>query len=197
MSGTLPTRRRRFLQAACLGGLLLVALQTGCVRRRMTIRTDPPGAMVAVDQQEIGVTPLSVPFTYYGTRNFVVTKDSHETVMASRNFRPPWYQYPPLDFVTENLWPYEIRDERVVEFQLVPKANVSPEKLIGRAQDLRTSANNGLVAPLPTVTTGNPPPPSPNPAAVPQQSFFAPPPLAPSGSPANSPQGSVITPPRP
>lgn len=107
--------------------------------------------MIAVDQRELGTTPLSVPFTYYGTRNFVVSKDDHETVMASRTFQPPWYEYPPLDFIAENLWPFEVRDERLIEFQLVPKANVPPEKLIGRAQDLRSSSQGGTVTPLPSV----------------------------------------------
>ncbi|GIW93040.1 MAG: lipoprotein [Pirellulaceae bacterium] len=142
-SGKLP-----WLLAAVV--LLETVGNPGCVRRRMTIRTDPPGATVYVDQREIGTSPVSTPFTYYGTRNFVITKDGYETVQASRTFSPPWYQWPVLDFLTENLWPREIRDERIVEFQLVPRATVQPEKLIGRAEQLRQGAATGVVAPLPS-----------------------------------------------
>ena len=41
---------------------------SGCVRRRLNVRTNPPGALVYVDNQQIGTTPCSVDFTYYGTR---------------------------------------------------------------------------------------------------------------------------------
>lgn len=142
----------KLLWCMALMAVVYLMTTTGCVRRRLTIRSDPPGATVYVDQREIGVTPVSTPFTYYGTRNFVVTKDGYETVQASRTFRPPWYQWPVLDFISENLWPRELRDERVVEFQLVPKATVSPEKLRQRAEELRRNAATGITAPLPSVT---------------------------------------------
>src|SRR5690606_3614274 len=50
-----------------LAGLLL-SQSLGCVHRRMTIRSDPPGALVLLEGEEIGYTPVSVDFTYYGTR---------------------------------------------------------------------------------------------------------------------------------
>ena len=141
---------------------------TGCVRRRMTIRTDQPGATVYVDQREIGVTPVSTRFTYYGTRNFVVSKDGYETVAVSRTLNPPWYQYPVLDFMVENLWPFEVRDERVIDFQLVPKQTVPTERLIRRGEDLRFGAAQGHASPLPSQwEEANPIPPT--------QSLFSPP----------------------
>ena len=32
----------------------------------MTIRSNPPGAMFYVDDYEIGITPISTSFIYYG-----------------------------------------------------------------------------------------------------------------------------------
>jgi hypothetical protein len=148
--------------------ITLIAPSGGCVRRRMTIRTDQPGATVYVDQREIGVTPVSTSFTYYGTRNFVVSKDGYETVAGSRTFHPPWYQYPGVDFIVENLWPFEVRDERVVDFQLVPKQTVPTQQLIRRGDDLRFGAAHGHAAPLPTQLS--------DPAPIPPvQSLFPPP----------------------
>ena len=63
--------------------LLFATSQVGCVRRRMTIRSDPPGAVVFVDERRIGVTPVSTNFTYYGTRNVQLVKDGHETAKRS------------------------------------------------------------------------------------------------------------------
>src|SRR5207247_4817924 len=62
--------------------LLFAALclsTTGCVRRRLTVRTNPPGAQVFVDDQEIGTTPCSAAFVYYGTRKITLMKDGYRT----------------------------------------------------------------------------------------------------------------------
>lgn len=170
-------------------GLLLVAgllflLLPGCVRRRLTVRSDPPGAMVYIDDQQIGVTPVATSYTYYGTRNFVLQKDGYETVEASRTFNAPFYEIPPLDFIAENLWPFELRDERVVDFQMVPQQTVQTDRLIERAQDLRTSASQGHAAPLPNCAPPGGPPA--NMTIPPTQSLF-PPPASPSAEPVPTP----------
>lgn len=133
--------------------LLLVVVvscltQSGCVRRRMTIRTNPPGAVAFVDDQRIGVTPVSTPFTYYGTRKIQLFKDGFEPLTVKQRFSVPWYEYPPLDFIAENLWPREIRDERVVNFEMIPQQIVPNDELLGRAEMLRSSAQAGHVTPL-------------------------------------------------
>jgi len=125
--------------------LVLLCSANGCVRRRMTVRTNVPGARVAVDNREIGVTPVSFPFTYYGGRDFVVSKGGYQTVRAQRNFHIPWYQFPGLDFISENLWPWEIRDERVVDFELVPAPPTDARQLVNRGEDLRRQAISGYV----------------------------------------------------
>ncbi len=112
----------------------------GCVRRRLTVRSNPPGALVYIDDQEIGRTPVSTAFTYYGTRKFRLVKDGYETIVVHQKFSAPWYQIPPLDFATENLWSQEIRDERVVEFELVPQANVGVHDVLAKADQLRSAA---------------------------------------------------------
>ena len=114
----------------------------------MTIRTNPPGAVAFVDDQRIGVTPVSTPFTYYGTRKIQLFKDGFEPLTVKQQFSVPWYEYPPLDFVVENFWPREIRDERVVDFEMVPQQIVPNDELLGRAEVLRGNAQAGHVTPL-------------------------------------------------
>ena len=94
--------------------------------------------MVFVDGQQIGRTPVATSFTYYGTRNFRLVKDGYETISVNQKFPAPWYQMPPLDFVSENMVPHELRDEHVVSFDLVPKANVSMEDVRIHAEQLRS-----------------------------------------------------------
>ena len=121
---------------------------TGCVQRRLTIRSNPPGALAYVDEQEIGHTPVSTPFTYYGTRNLRLEKDGYETVRVKQKFNPPWYEIPPLDFISENFLGREVRDERFVDFQLVPRQIVPAEDLRQRAENLRNSVKHGVVTPI-------------------------------------------------
>lgn len=123
---------------------VLIAL-SGCVRRRLTVRTNPPGAMVYVDHQRIGTTPVSTNYVYYGTRQFEIIKDGYKTEKFLRRFNPPWYEFPGLDFIAESLWPYEIRDERVVDVQMSADVNVPTETLIRSGEELRNQATRGFV----------------------------------------------------
>jgi hypothetical protein len=124
----------------------------------MTIRSFPPGAQVFVDDQEIGTTPCSASFVYYGTRKLTVSKDGYKTETLWQTFNAPWYQIPPLDFVTENLLVQEIRDERVVDVQLMPEEIVPQQELLDRAQALRGGAQTGAITPLLNLPGGGVPP---------------------------------------
>jgi hypothetical protein len=110
------------------------------VQRRITIRSNPPGALVYVDDYPIGTTPVSTSFVYYGTRKVRLVLSGYETLTVLQPIPTPWYEYPGMDFITENLVPGEIRDERVVDYQLKPQMIVPPQQLLGRAENLRQGA---------------------------------------------------------
>jgi len=167
--------RHAVVMAAATGALLA----TGCVQRRMTIRSEPPGALVYVDDYQLGTTPVSHDFVYYGTRKLRLVKDGYETLTVRQPFPVPWYQYFPLDFVTENLWPWEIRDERVVTLAMQPAAATPPESVVARAEQARLAAGSlpPVAPPQPVVPQPLPPPPlipAPPPAVPPLQQFAPP-----------------------
>lgn len=137
-----------FHRCGVLTLLLVMMASWGCVRRRFTVRTNPPGAVLYVDNQEIGVTPVATGYTYYGTREIRLEKDGYEPVVQLHEFQTPWYQYPGLDFVTENLVPWEIRDQRDLDFEMVPRRIIPPEELRARAEQLRANAQAGFTTPL-------------------------------------------------
>ena len=97
---------------------------------------NPPGALVYVDNQQIGTTPCSVDFTYYGTREIRLIKPGYETLTVNQPIPTPWYQIPPLDFVSENLVPTKIRDNRTVTYDLAPQLIVPTEQLVGSRQPI-------------------------------------------------------------
>ncbi len=142
-----------------LVGIVLVTisgsvLMPGCVRRRMTVRTNPSGAMVYVDHQSVGTTPVSTSFTYYGTRQIEIIKDGYRTEKFLRRFNPPWYEWPGLDFISETLWPFEKRDERIVDVQLSPDINVPTDALIRSGEELRSQASKGFAVGQPPTAGG-------------------------------------------
>ncbi|MBX9791288.1 MAG: PEGA domain-containing protein [Pirellulales bacterium] len=137
---------RRVTRLALLALVAVLPLLTGCVQRRMTIRSNPPGALVYVDDYEIGRTPCSTPFTYYGKRKFRLVLDGYETLTTEQRIMFPWYQVVGVDFVAENLVPWEIRDERDLVFNLQPLRNVPTEELLENAERLRAGSRmTGLV----------------------------------------------------
>jgi len=162
----------------CVVALLAAIAATGCVQRRMTIRSNPPGALVYVDDYQIGTTPVSTDFIYYGTRKIRLVKDGYETLTVRQPFPLPWYQVFPLDFVTENVWPGEIRDERIVDLAMAPMAATPAEEVVARAEQARASAGS-----LPA-----PPPPVPPQVVVPQPIPAPPPAQMPVPQPLPAPQ---------
>src|SRR5262245_38010859 len=69
LSGRVGTMRR----CACLLALVLAAgLAGGCVERKYTVYTDPPNALVLVNNTPLGASPADGSFVYYGKYNFTL-----------------------------------------------------------------------------------------------------------------------------
>jgi hypothetical protein len=140
-------RRSCFL--ACAG---IVGLLAGCVERRLLIKTDPPGAMVYVNDKRIGPSPATVPFIYYGTYRIKLEADGYQTQVINEKVSAPVYEYPPLDFVVENLNPFKISDNQEFLYRLVPMTRPNLDELRIRAEELR---ERGRELPPPTISTNS------------------------------------------
>lgn len=159
--------------ALCVGGC-------NGVQRRMTVRSNVPGAQVYVDNYEIGRTPVSTDFIYYGDRDIRLVKDGYETLKVKQKVNAPWYQYPGIDFIVENLWPWEIRDERNFNYQMQPQYLVPTETILSRAEEMRATNTAAIAVPVAAQPTlGQPFVGQPS-AAVPTSPYATP---APSGAP--------------
>lgn len=134
-------RARLHRTVLCALFAFLALLPSGCVRRRLNVRTNPPGALVYVDNQLIGTTPCGVDFTYYGTREIRLVKPGFEPMAINQPIPTPWYEFPPLDFVSDNLVPSKIRDNRTVIYDLHPQVIIPTHVLIDRGEQLRRDSN--------------------------------------------------------
>jgi hypothetical protein len=172
--------------ALCLT-LVLCTLLPGCLRRRLMVRSDPPGAMVYVDNQPVGTTPCATDFVYYGTREIRLVKPGFETLTVNQPIPVPWYEVPPLDFISENVVPHKIQDYRTVSYNMVPQVIVPTEQLMSRAENLRRSTLQGAV--LPTAATSMPAITTP---VIPTEPIFPGPELVPTPAGALPPGGQPM-----
>ena len=80
------------------------------------------------------MTPARLRFYHYGHYRIVVTKPGFEKVEKIERVRAPIYQYFPLDFIAEFLWPGKIRDERRFSYKLTRAKLPEADELIKRAR---------------------------------------------------------------
>jgi hypothetical protein len=130
---------------ALLFALFVAAALSGCnsMHRRMTVHTDPPGARVLVDGQDVGLTPASVDFTYYATRQITLIKDGYETRTIMQSVRMPWYQVPPLDFFSDNFLPLKVTNRHEFRYSLARQQQVPQRDLLDRANSTRKDLQVG------------------------------------------------------
>lgn len=133
----------RMRRAWILIMLVLGLPQIGCVHRRVTINSIPSGALVKVDGRDIGYTPASFDFTWYGTREVQLLRDGYETHTEMVEIPAPLYQKFPLDFVSDNFLGRHVTDHRQFAFQLQPKRTDMSSSVMQRAGSLRSEALHG------------------------------------------------------
>ncbi|WP_422930919.1 PEGA domain-containing protein [Singulisphaera sp. PoT] len=133
-----PRQPRRWV--FLLAALASLSIFPGCVERRYTIRTNPPGALAIVNGEEIGPTPVSHSYTYYGEREVTLMLDGYKTQTVIQPMKAPWWDNLLTEFFSENLVPYTLRDEREFVYQMEPATVPQQEELVNRGQELRTQA---------------------------------------------------------
>lgn len=124
---------------AALG--MVALLLTGCVERKLTINTEPAGAMVTLNDEQIGESPVTVAFNWYGDYWVRAGKEGYETLQTHRELKAPWYDWFPLDFFAQVLYPGRIVDSYEWTFELAPRQDPTREQLLEQADTLRNQFN--------------------------------------------------------
>src|SRR5688572_14187435 len=129
---------------ACV--LSLLSLAGGCVgvRRELTVESDPPGALVYLNGDEVGRTPMTREFTYYGTVDLQLRKDGYQTLSARPRVWAPLWQIPPIDLLAEA---FPLTDRHKLSYTLKPEAEGDLDKpaLIDRAARLASQLRSSEV----------------------------------------------------
>lgn len=114
----------------------------GCLERRIAITSEPTGAMVWLNDVEVGRTPCETAFTYFGDYDVRVRLEGYEPLVERKKARQPVYEYPPLDLVATAV-PAKIETEIKWHFVLNKTLESTQDKdafetdLIQRARELR------------------------------------------------------------
>lgn len=115
--------------------VILTVLMTGCVERKLSIRTEPSGARAYMDYDLKGQTPVEVDFTHYGSRFVRLEKRGYRTTLSTFDIDPTWYSYFPINFFTEVLYPFTITDRRELYYELDAEALPADRERPDREQD--------------------------------------------------------------
>ena len=118
------------------GVCVAMAVLSGCVERTLTINTRPQGAMIVLNDQQIGASPVTVPFNWYGDYWVRVSLDGYETLNTHRKLNAPLYDHKPLDFFVQILYPGHIVNSYEWTFDLTKKEYPTRDTLIENARSL-------------------------------------------------------------
>lgn len=96
----------------------LLSVNTGCVRRVVTIDSTPTGAEVYFGRKFVGKTPYDHEFLYYGTHYIELVKEGYENYRSTIKLRAPFYQFFPFYIFSELLFPWKITDDHYLSVEL-------------------------------------------------------------------------------
>jgi len=122
------------LSAVSLTAIMILG---GCVERKLTINTEPQGAIVVLNDEEVGISPVTVSFEWYGDYNVRISKEGFETLKTHRKLKAPWYDKFPFDFFAQLIIPKRIVDSYEWTFELAPQQQPTREELIRNALELK------------------------------------------------------------
>jgi len=115
---------------------VLGVLCCGCVERQLTVVTTPAGARVWLNDEDIGESPVTTAFKWYGDYNVRIAKPGFQTLNTHRLLEGPWYDSFPFDFLAQIVNPQHIVDSYEWSFELQPRQPVARDTLISQALNL-------------------------------------------------------------
>lgn len=134
--------RRGPIVFAAVAGLPLLA-GGGCVQRTISITSEPDGALVWLNDREIGRTPLDVGFVHYGVYDVRLEREGCEPLLTKGDAKAPWWETVGIDLFAE-LTPATLHSRVEWHYVLRP-ADDDPAGLAQRARELREAARSAGV----------------------------------------------------
>jgi hypothetical protein len=145
--------------------LVLAAFLGGCRQpeRTLVIESEPAGALVYLNGEEVGRTPMEYDFVWYGDYGVTLRKEGYETLNTNRNLKAPVHMWIPFDLVTEMVGG---TDRQVWRFDLAqtPETSADAQALFSRAAELQGELRSSRNTRPPTTYPTTLPSPATQPA---------------------------------
>lgn len=123
--------------------MLVAAIQSlGCVRRTISVTTTPPGAIVFLNDLEVGRTPCDVEFVHYGVYDLRLRLEGYEPVVGSGRADAPVWDFIGADFFAE-IAPAQLESRVEWHFDLEPSTR-DAAALRERAQVMRAQSDSAF-----------------------------------------------------
>ena len=110
------------------------ALLCGCVTRTLSITSEPAGALVYVNDREVGRTPLVAGFTYYGVYDIRLEKDGCRPLWTKATAVQPWWEYPGIDLIAEVTGPKRSNVAWDFKLEQAPAPGSDTKEVVARAK---------------------------------------------------------------
>ncbi len=132
---------------AAIAAFAPLLLWSCAAERKLVIVSDPPGALVRLDDTIVGTTPYEKAFDSYGTRRVTLYKRGFRTVSQPVPLDSPWYGMFPFDIFSEVILPLGWKDIHRVEIRMEPEGGpvTMPDlsAVLRRAESLRLAEPSG------------------------------------------------------
>ncbi len=124
----------------------MICLCSGCVERKITIITEPAGALVSLNDEEIGASPVTVGFEWYGDYSVRITKEGFQTLKTHQDLKRPLRDRAPFDLFDDIF--SKRTDEYTWKFKLEPYKQLSKEEMIEDAKKLQKQTAEEMAQPI-------------------------------------------------
>jgi len=121
--------------------LLVCLLGVGCVERTISISSRPSGALVYLNDKEVGRTPVTVPFTFYGVYDVRLEAEGFAPLWTKKKAKAPWWEAPGPDLIAEAIPGNQAHLQW--HFDMKPAQPTDPDKLTDRAQQMQAMVARG------------------------------------------------------
>ena len=142
---------QRQLGWAALAALLALA-GGGCVERTITITSTPPGSLLYLNDEEVGRTPVTVPFRFYGVYDVRLEHDGYKPLWTKHSAHQPVWDYMGPDLIAEAI--PGVKSQQTWHFDMQPNPPDNPDLLIEHAREMRQATANDPDNPVPTTQPG-------------------------------------------
>ena len=110
----------------------------GCVERTIEITSEPSNALVHLNDEEVGRTPVEVPFTFYGTYDVRLQREGFKPMWTKRDANAPLWDLPGPDLIAEAVPGAESRVKWHFDLEQAPApGEVDDAALLDHAKQMR------------------------------------------------------------